>query len=61
MGAWNGSKAPSGLCQPLIAAMSPHATYIETHPGAGAIMQRKPLALRNTGIDRSARSIRAFR
>ena len=47
MGAWYGSKATSGLCQPLIAAMPPHATYIETHLGGGAIMQRKPPALRN--------------
>ena len=61
MGAWYGSKATSGLCQPLIAAMPPHATYIETHLGGGAIMQRKPPALRNIGIDRNARAIRAFR
>lgn len=61
MGAWYGSKAASGLCQPLIAAMPPHATYIETHLGGGAIMQRKPPALRNIGIDLSARSIRTFR
>ncbi|MDE0263654.1 MAG: hypothetical protein OXJ37_14725 [Bryobacterales bacterium] len=61
MGAWYGSKATSGLCQPLIAAMPPHATYIETHLGGGAIMQRKPPALRNIGIDRSARAIGAFR
>ena len=61
MGAWYGSKATSGLCQPLIAAMPPHATYIETHLGGGAIMQRKPPALRNIGIDRSARAIESFR
>ena len=61
MGAWYGSKATSGLCQPLIAAMPPHATYIETHLGGGAIMQRKPPALRNIGIDRNVRSIRTFR
>ena len=61
MGTWYGSKATSGLCQPLIAAMPPHATYIETHLGGGAIMQRKPPALRNIGIDRSARAIAAFR
>ena len=61
MGAWYGSKATSGLCQPLIAAMPPHATYIETHLGGGAIMQRNPPALRNIGIDRSARAIKAFR
>ena len=41
--------------------MPPHATYIETHLGGGAIMQRKPPALRNIGIDRNARSIRTFR
>ena len=35
--------------------MPPHATYIETHLGGGAIMRRKPPALRNIGIDRNAR------
>ena len=46
-----GSKATSGLCQPLIAMMPPHDTYIEAHLGGGAIMQRKPPALHNIGID----------
>ena len=35
-----GFKATSGLCQPLIAPMPPHAVYIETHLGGGAIMRR---------------------
>ena len=47
MGAWYGSMATSDLCQPLIAAMPPLATYIETHLGDSAIMQREPSALRN--------------
>ena len=34
-----GSKVTSGLCQPLIAMMPPHSTYIEAHLGGGAIMQ----------------------
>lgn len=51
MGNYFGSKATSGLCQPIIALMPPHDTYIETHLGGGAIMQRKPAALRNIGID----------
>ena len=55
-----GSKATSGLCQPLIAMMPPHDTYIETHLGGGAIMKRKPPALRNIGIDRDARALDAF-
>jgi site-specific DNA-adenine methylase len=46
-----GSKATSGLCQAIIAMMPPHDTYIETHLGGGAIMKRKPPALRNIGID----------
>ena len=54
-----GSKATSGLCQPLIAMMPPHDTYIETHLGGGAIMKRKPAALRNIGIDRDARALDA--
>lgn len=54
-----GSKATSGLCQPLI-AMMPHATCIETHLGGGALMRRKPPALRNVGIDRDARALARF-
>ena len=55
-----GSKATSGLCQPLIAMMPPHSVYIETHLGGGAIIKRKPPALRNIGIDRDARALDAF-
>jgi DNA adenine methylase len=51
MSSYFGSKATSGLCQPIIALMPPHDTYIETHLGGGAIMQRKPPALRNIAID----------
>ena len=49
-GAYFGSKATSGLCQPIIAMMPPHDTYIESHLGGGAIMKRKPPAQRNIGI-----------
>ena len=55
-----GSKATSGLCQPLIAMMPAHDIYIETHLGGGAIMKRKPAALRNIAIDRDARALDAF-
>ena len=48
------------MCQPLIAMMPPHDIYIETHLGGGAIMQRKPPALRNIGIDLDARAIEGF-
>ena len=58
--AWFGSKATAGLCQPLIAMMPPHDIYIETHLGGGAIMQRKPPALGNIGIDLDARAIEGF-
>ena len=58
--AYFGSKATSGLCQPLIAMMPPHDTYIETHLGGGAIMRRKPAALHNIGIDRDARALGEF-
>jgi hypothetical protein len=51
MNSYFGSKATSGLCQPIISLMPPHDTYIETHLGGGAIMQRKPAALHNIGID----------
>ena len=55
-----GSKATYGLCQPLIALMPPHDTYIETHLGGGAIMKRKPAALRNIGIDRNPKVLARF-
>ncbi len=55
-----GSKATSGLCQPIIAMMPPHTTYIETHLGGGAIMKRKPPALNNIGIDIDPRPLSKF-
>ena len=61
MGAWYGSKATTGLCQAIVALAPPHRVYIETHLGGGAILQRKPPALRSIGIDRNARAIRTFR
>ena len=60
MGAYFGSKATSGLCQPIIALMPPHDTYIESHLGGGAIMKRKPPALRNIGIDLNERALEKF-
>lgn len=60
MGNYFGSKATSGLCQPMIAMMPPHETYIETHLGGGAIMKRKPPALHSIGIDRHAGTLAKF-
>jgi hypothetical protein len=45
------------LCQPIIALRPPPHTPIETHLGGGAIMQRKPPALRNISIDRNERAL----
>ena len=55
-----GSKATSGLCQAIIAMMPPHDTYIESHLGGGAIMKRKPPALRNIGIDIDPKALANF-
>jgi site-specific DNA-adenine methylase len=60
MGSYFGSKATSGLCQSIISLMPPHDTYIETHLGGGAIMKRKPPALRNIGIDLNPRALARF-
>ena len=60
MSGYFGSKATAGLCQPIIAMMPPHDTYIETHLGGGAIMKRKPPALKNIGIDIDARPLADF-
>ena len=57
---WFGSKAASGLWQALVSLMPPHAVYIETHLGGGAVMRRKPGALRNIGIDLDARALSSF-
>lgn len=61
MGSYFGSKATSGLCQPIIGMMPPHDTYIETHLGGGAIMKRKPAALKNIGIDIAPRPLADFK
>ena len=58
--AYFGSKATTGLCQPIISLMPPHDTYIETHLGGGAIMQRKPAALHNIAIDLDKRALDNF-
>jgi hypothetical protein len=60
MNGYFGSKATTGLCQPLISMMPPHDTYIETHLGGGAIMLRKPPALRNIAIDLDLKALKAF-
>jgi len=57
---WFGSKATSGLRQALVSLMPPHSVYIETHLGGGAVMRRKPAALRNIGIDLDARALASF-
>jgi len=58
--AYLGSKATSGLCQPLIGMMPPHDVYIETHLGGGAIMQRKPPAMLNIGLELDPRALADF-
>ena len=57
MGSYFGSKATSGLCQAIIALMPAHETYIETHLGGGAILQRKAPARHSIAIDRDARAL----
>lgn len=46
-----GSKAASGAFQTIISLMPPHDTYIETHLGSGAVLLRKPPAIKSIGID----------
>lgn len=60
MDSYFGSKATSGLCQPIIAMMPPHDTYIETHLGGGAIMRNKPPALNNIAIELNSKPLSAF-
>jgi len=60
MSAWFGSKAATGLCQAIIASMPPHDVYIECFLGGGAILKRKPAAMRTIGIDVDPRAIGTF-
>ncbi len=60
MSGYFGSKATSGLCQPIIAMMPPHDVYIETHLGGGAIMKRKAPARHNIGIELNGRALARF-
>ena len=59
MNGYFGSKATSGLCQPII-SMMPHDTYIETQLGGGAIMRRKTTALNNIAIDLDLKALNDF-
>ena len=60
MANWYGSKLTTGLCQAIVAAIPAHDVYIESHLGGGAIMKRKPPAIRNIGIDLNRRAIDSF-
>ena len=60
MSGYLGSKAASGLYQNIIAIMPPHNTYIETHLGGGAIMKKKPPAMKNIGIDIDSAPLESF-
>ena len=60
MAAWYGSKATTGLCQAIVSAMPPHDVYLEPFLGGGAIMKRKPPAIRSIGIDLNRRAIDGF-
>lgn len=57
---WFGSKAASGLYQPIISLMPPHDTYIETHLGGGTIMKKKIRAAHNIGIDPDQEALDLF-
>ena len=61
MAAWYGSKATTGLAQAIVSAMPPHDVYVEAFLGGGAIMKRKPPAVRSIGIDLCRRAIDGFR
>ena len=58
LAAWYGSKSAIGLSQAIVSMCPLHHTYLETHPGGGAIMKRKPPAQRSIGIDLHCRSDR---
>ena len=60
MAQWYGSKGATGLSQAIVSAMPAHDVYIEPFLGGGAIMKRKPPAIRNIGIDLDLRALEGF-
>lgn len=56
-----GAKSGGGVHQAIIAQMPPHDCYIETHLGSGVIMERKPPAARNIGVDTNAAAVKRWR
>jgi len=60
MASWYGSRGTTGLSQATVAAMPAHDVYIEPFPGGGAIMRRRPPAMRSIGIDPNRRSVDGF-
>ncbi len=55
-----GPRATSGPSQAIIAAMPPHDVHIGPFPGGGAIMKRRPPAIRSIGIDPDRRALEGF-
>ena len=55
-----GSKWASGAFQAIIAQMPPHDCYIETHLGSGAVMLRKPCAVRSIAVEIDGVVLRQF-
>ena len=49
-----GSKAGAGVFQAIIALMPPHDTYVELFAGTGAVLLRKPPAIRSVAVDLNA-------
>ena len=49
-----GSKAGMGVFQAVIALMPPHDTYVELFAGTGAVLLRKPPAVRSFAVDLNA-------
>lgn len=56
-----GSKAASGAFQAIIALMPPHDTYVELFAGSGAVLLRKPPAVRSIAVDLDPRPLSAIR
>lgn len=49
-----GSKSGAGVFQAVIALMPPHDTYVELFAGTGAVLLRKPPAVRSIAVDLNA-------
>lgn len=56
-----GSKNGAGVKERIISAMGPHDTYVELFLGSGAVLNAKPKAVRQIGVENNKNTIQAHK